>query len=39
MKGRHAVRPIYDVRVIRTLIIDERTITLIDIGGHDEVYR
>lgn len=39
MRGPHAVRLTYDVRVVLTFVIDERSITLVDIGGHDEVYR
>lgn len=39
LRGLHAVRLTSDVRVILTLLIEERTITLVDIGGHDQVYR
>lgn len=35
----HAVRLTSDVRVVLTLVIEERSITWIDIGGHDQVYR
>jgi len=39
LKGLHAVRLTYDIQVILTLVIDERSITLVNIGDHDEVYR
>ncbi len=39
LKGLHAVRLTYDLRVVLKLVIDERSITLVDIGCHDEDYR
>ncbi len=35
----HAVRVDYDNRIILTIQVSEREITLHDIGSHDEVYR
>ena len=39
MSGMHAVRITYAFRIVLTLQITEREITLLDIGGHDDVYR
>ena len=38
-KGLHAVCLTYAYRIALILLVDERHITLIDIGTHDEVYR
>jgi mRNA interferase YafQ len=37
--GFHAVRLAYSFRIVLALRIEERHITLLDIGTHDEVYR
>ena len=39
LAGLHAVSLTYAYRVTLTLRISERTITLVDIGSHDAVYR
>jgi len=39
LKGIQAVRLTDSYRIILTLIITEKEITLLDIGSHDEVYR
>lgn len=39
LRKLHAVRVTYSYRITLTLYVDERSITLIDIGAHDEVYR
>ncbi len=38
LAGLHAVRLTYSYRITLTLLVSEREIVLIDIGGHDEVY-
>ncbi|TVR72253.1 MAG: type II toxin-antitoxin system mRNA interferase toxin, RelE/StbE family [Sphaerobacteraceae bacterium] len=38
-EGFHAVRIDYSNRIILTLRIETKSIRLIDIGSHDEVYR
>ncbi len=38
LEGTHAVSLTYAYRITLTLAISERTITLLDIGSHDEVY-
>ena len=38
LKGLYAVSLIFSYRVTLTLIFDNKCITLIDIGSHDEVY-
>jgi mRNA-degrading endonuclease YafQ of YafQ-DinJ toxin-antitoxin module len=37
--GLHAASFTYSIRVILTVLVTEQSITLIDIGTHDEVYR
>jgi addiction module RelE/StbE family toxin len=39
LEGYHAVRINYSNRIILILMVDERTIRLVDIGSHYEVYR
>ncbi len=39
MEGLHAARITYAHRLILTLRITDKAITLLDIGTHDEVYR
>jgi addiction module RelE/StbE family toxin len=39
LRGRHAVRVTYSFRIVLTILVSEREITLLDIGSHDEVYR
>ena len=39
LRGKHAVSLTHDYRITLTLVVSEQTITLIDIGTHDEVYR
>ena len=39
LHGRQAVRVDHSHRIVLTLRVAEREITLIDIGSHDEVYR
>lgn len=39
LAGCHAVRLTYSYRITLTLLITENEIILLDIGGHDEVYR
>jgi len=39
LKGLHAVRITYSYRITLVLKIDAQTITLLDIGDHDDVYR
>lgn len=38
LKGQHAVRLTYEYRITLSLFVTERTIVLLDIGSHDEVY-
>ena len=38
-KGKHAVSLTYSYRIILILMLNEKEITLLDIGSHDEVYR
>lgn len=38
-RGKHAVSLTYSFRVVLTLEIRKKRITLLDIGSHDEVYR
>ena len=37
--GLYAVRLTFAYRVTLTLLVEERTITLLEIGNHEEVYR
>lgn len=39
LDGYHAVRIDYSNRIVLTIQVSEREITLHDIGSHDEVYR
>ena len=39
LEGLHAVRVTYDVRLVVKIEADRLTITMIDIGSHDDVYR
>ena len=39
LAGLHAVSLTYAYRVTLRLLVPERTIILLDIGSHDEVYR
>ena len=39
LNGLHAVSVTYRYRMTLTLRVDERTITLLDIGSHADVYR
>lgn len=39
LAGLHAVNLTYAYRIVLTLQISEREITLLNIGSHDEVYR
>jgi len=39
LKGIHAVRITYSYRITLTLKITEHSITLLEIGNHDDVYR
>jgi mRNA-degrading endonuclease YafQ of YafQ-DinJ toxin-antitoxin module len=39
LAGLHAVSVTYAYRIVLTLRISEREITLLNIGSHDEVYR
>jgi addiction module RelE/StbE family toxin len=39
LAGCHAVRLTYSYRITLTVLITEKEIVLLDIGGHDEVYR
>jgi mRNA-degrading endonuclease YafQ of YafQ-DinJ toxin-antitoxin module len=39
LEGFHAVRLTYAYRIVLILRVEERHITLIDIGTHDKVYR
>jgi mRNA-degrading endonuclease YafQ of YafQ-DinJ toxin-antitoxin module len=39
LAGLHAVSLTYSHRIVLTLQIREETITLLDVGSHDEVYR
>jgi mRNA-degrading endonuclease YafQ of YafQ-DinJ toxin-antitoxin module len=39
LRDFHAVRIDYSRRIVLTLQVDEREITLVAIGSHDEVYR
>ena len=39
LAGLHAVRLTYNYRITLTLLIGAEEIVLLDIGGHDEVYR
>jgi mRNA-degrading endonuclease YafQ of YafQ-DinJ toxin-antitoxin module len=39
LEGFQAVRVDYDNRIVLTIQVSEREITLHDIGSHDEVYR
>jgi mRNA interferase YafQ len=39
LAGLHAVSVTYAYRIVLTLQISEREITLLNIGSHDEVYR
>jgi mRNA-degrading endonuclease YafQ of YafQ-DinJ toxin-antitoxin module len=39
LQGQHAVRLTYSYRITLTLVVSERSITLLDVGSHDEVYR
>ena len=39
LAGCHAVSLTCSYRVTLTLLLSEKEITLLDIGGHDEVYR
>lgn len=38
-QDKHSVSLTYSVRVVLTLRITEKEIFLLDVGGHDEVYR
>lgn len=39
LKGLQAVSVTHSYRITLTLVINEKEITLLDIGSHDEVYR
>jgi addiction module RelE/StbE family toxin len=39
LAGLHAVRVTHAYRIVLTIRISEREITLLSIGSHDEVYR
>ena len=39
LAGCHAVSLTHTYRIILTLLIAEKTIILLDVGSHDEVYR
>lgn len=39
LQGMQAVSLTYEYRIILTVMITEKEITLLDIGSHDEVYR
>ncbi len=39
LAGQHAVSITHSYRITLILRISEREVTLLDIGGHDEVYR
>ena len=39
LEGLHAASLTYAFRILLTVLITERSITLIDIGTHDEVYQ
>ncbi|MGH2533399.1 MAG: type II toxin-antitoxin system RelE/ParE family toxin [Thermomicrobiales bacterium] len=39
LRGQHAISLTYAYRITLTLLVTEHTITLLDIGVHDEVYR
>jgi mRNA-degrading endonuclease YafQ of YafQ-DinJ toxin-antitoxin module len=39
LEGQHAVSLTYAYRILLLLIVSEQTITLLDIGDHDAVYR
>jgi len=39
LDGLHATSLTYSIRIILTVLISEESITLLDIGTHDEVYR
>jgi mRNA-degrading endonuclease YafQ of YafQ-DinJ toxin-antitoxin module len=39
LEGLHSASLTFSYRVILTVLITERSVTLIDIGTHDEVYR
>ena len=39
MRGLHAMRVTYKVRLIAQIDQEEHTVVLLDIGEHDEVYR
>jgi mRNA-degrading endonuclease YafQ of YafQ-DinJ toxin-antitoxin module len=39
MDGYHAARIDYSNRIILILLLDVRTIRMVDIGSHDDVYR
>jgi len=39
LAGCHAVSLTYSYRITLTLLVSEEEIILLDIGGHDEVYR
>lgn len=38
-EGTQAVRLTYNYRIVLTVVVTEKEITLLDIGSHDEVYR
>jgi len=38
-EGLYATSLTYSIRIVLTLLVSERSITLLDIGTHDEVYR
>ena len=39
LTGCHAVSLTYSYRITLTLLVTDKEIILLDIGGHDEVYR
>ncbi len=39
LDGLYAISLTYSTRLLLTILVTERTITLLDIGTHDEVYR
>jgi mRNA-degrading endonuclease YafQ of YafQ-DinJ toxin-antitoxin module len=39
LSGQHAVSLTHSYRITLTLLVSEHTITLLDIGDHDAVYR
>lgn len=38
-RGKHAVRLTYEARIVLVLQLVEHKVVLLDIGGHDSVYR